>query len=72
MPEEGRMVQRSFGGGQEQKRSFTRLSRVFQDGAAALAPAQGLGSGPEGAFVTEPAGLQRELHPPDGHPAGLQ
>lgn len=45
---------------------------MFQNGAAALAPAQGLGSGPEGAFVTEPAGLQRKLHPPDGHPAGIQ
>lgn len=64
--------QRTLGVEQEQKHSFADLFHMFQNGAAALAPAQGLGAGPEGAFVTEPAGLQRKLHPPDGHPAGLQ
>lgn len=48
------------------------MSPVVQDGAAAVAPAQSLGSGPEGASAAEPAGLQRKLHPPDRHPAGLQ
>lgn len=45
---------------------------VVQDGAAAVAPAESLSSGLEGASAAGPAGLQRKLHPPDRHLAGLQ
>ncbi len=38
---------------------------VVQDGAAAVAPAQSLSFGLEGAVATGPAGLERKLHPPD-------
>lgn len=47
------------------------MSGVFQDGAAAVAPAQSLSSGSEGASAAGPAGLQRKLHPADRHPAGV-
>lgn len=45
---------------------------LFQDGAAAVAPAQSLCPGPEGTSVAGSTGLQRELHQTDRHPAGLQ
>lgn len=45
---------------------------MFQDGAAAVAPAPSLGLGPEREAAAGFTGLQRELHPTDGHPPGLQ
>lgn len=45
---------------------------VMQDGAAAVAPAESLSSGLEGASAAGPAGRQRKLHSPDRHLAGLQ
>ena len=48
------------------------VSHVIQDSAGALAPAESVGSGPEGASTSESAGLERKLHPADRHPPGLQ